>query len=83
MVEQYLTRNDYAEGTAAKHFFFSSIVMLNIGVFLALGTSMRLAWPDVFPNDIPCCTSGAFVRCTSTSSSSAGSPWPSPGPCAT
>ena len=48
-----LTRNDYAEGTAAKHFFFSAIVMLNIGVFLALGTSMRLAWPDVFPNDIP------------------------------
>ena len=53
MVEKYLTSNDYAEGTAAKHFFFSSIVMLNIGVFLALGTSMRLAWPDIFPNDIP------------------------------
>ena len=52
MVEKYFTERDYAEGTAAKHFFFSSIVMLNIGVFLALGTSMRLAWPDIFPNDI-------------------------------
>ena len=47
-----LTENDLPEGTAAKHFFFSAIVMLNIGVFMALGTSLRLAWPDILPNDI-------------------------------
>ena len=64
MVERFLTDRDYAEGTAAKHFFFSSIVMLNIGVFMALGTSMRLAWPDILPNDVRGCTSAASVRCT-------------------
>lgn len=47
-----LTQNDLPEGTAAKHFFFSAIVMLNIGVFMALGTSLRLAWPDILPNDM-------------------------------
>ena len=52
MSANFLTRNDYAEGTAAKHFFFSAIVMLNIGVLMALGTSVRLAWPDALPNDI-------------------------------
>jgi len=49
----FLTENDYAEGTASKHFFFSAIVMLVIGTMLAIVTSFRLAWPDVFPNDIP------------------------------
>jgi len=38
MITAFLRDNDYAEGTAAKHFFFSAIVMLNLGVFMALGT---------------------------------------------
>ena len=53
MISKFLQENDYEEGTAAKHFFFSAIVMLNIGVLMALGTSLRLAWPDILPNDIP------------------------------
>ena len=67
MIERFLTDKDYAEGTAAKHFFFSSIVMLNIGVLMALGTSMRLAWPDILPTTSRGCTSAAFARCTCTS----------------
>ena len=40
MIAKFLQENDYEEGTAAKHFFFSAIVMLNIGVLMALTTTV-------------------------------------------
>ena len=68
MVERFLTEKDYAEGTAAKHFFFSSIVMLNIGVFHGPGyvDASGLAGhsaPTIFRG----CISVESVRCTCTS----------------